>query len=53
MARRGRSILAAHIGEPIRNLGIGVTGSTRPTAVCLREEKTQPAAYVILNIWRR
>ena len=44
--------LAAHIGEPIRNYGIGGYGVFQAYRRMLREEKTDSAAeYIILNIW--
>lgn len=44
--------LAAHIGEPIRNFGIGGYGVFQAYRRMLREETTPSSAeYVIFNIW--
>jgi hypothetical protein len=44
--------LAAHLGEPIRNFGIGGYGVYQAYRRMLREEEGPLAAqYVILNIW--
>jgi hypothetical protein len=43
--------LAAHLGEPIRNLGIGGHGVYQAFRRMLRHEKRQPAEYLILNVW--
>ena len=44
--------LAAHLGEPIRNFGVGGYGVYQAYRRMLREEKTKSSAeYVILNIW--
>lgn len=44
--------LAAHLGEPIRNFGVGGYGVYQAYRRMLREEKTESSAeYVILNIW--
>ena len=44
--------LAAHLGEPIRNFGIGGYGTYQAYRRMLREEATPSAAdYLILNIW--
>jgi hypothetical protein len=44
--------LAAHLGEPIRNFGIGGYGSYQAYRRMLREEATaHQAEYLILNIW--
>ena len=44
--------LAAHLGEPIRNFGIGGYGVYQAYRRMLREEEgRQSAPYVILNIW--
>ena len=44
--------LAAHLGEPIRNFGVGGYGVYQAYRRMLREEKTEASAeYVILNIW--
>ncbi len=44
--------LAAHLGEPIRNFGIGGYGVYQAYRRMLREEQeTVAAPYLILNIW--
>ncbi|UCD30470.1 MAG: SGNH/GDSL hydrolase family protein [Planctomycetota bacterium] len=44
--------LAAHLGEPIRNFGVGGYGVYQAYRRLLRTEKTQIGTpYVILNIW--
>jgi len=44
--------LAAHLGEPVRNFGIGGYGVYQAYRRMLREEQTDKAAeYVILNMW--
>ena len=44
--------LAAHLGEPIRNFGVGGYGVYQAYRRMLREAKTKSSAeYVILNIW--
>ena len=43
--------LAAHLGEPVRNFGIGGYGVYQAYRRMLREEPRQPADYVVLNIW--
>ena len=44
--------LAAHLGEPIRNFGIGGYGTYQAYRRMLREEATpRSAEFVILNIW--
>jgi hypothetical protein len=44
--------LAAHLGEPLRNFGIGGYGTYQAYRRMLREEATPRAAdFVILNIW--
>ena len=44
--------LAAHLGEPIRNFGIGGYGTYQAYRRMLREEAPPQAAdFVILNIW--
>jgi len=44
--------LAAHLGEPIRNFGMGGYGVYQAYRRMLREERTEHAAeYVILYIW--
>lgn len=44
--------LAAHLGEPIRNYGVGGFGVYQAYRRMLREEATPSAAeYIILNVW--
>jgi hypothetical protein len=44
--------LAAHLGEPVRNFGIGGYGAYQAYRRMLREEATPRATeYAILNIW--
>jgi hypothetical protein len=43
--------LAAHLGEPIRNYGIGAYSVYQAYLRMLREEKRSPAQYVIFNIF--
>ena len=44
--------LAAHLGEPVRNFGIGGYGVFQAFRRMLREEQTGAAAeYVVLNMW--
>ena len=44
--------LAAHIGEPVRNFGVGGYGVYQAYRRMLREEATDASAeYVILNVW--
>jgi len=44
--------LAAHLGEPVRNFGIGGYGVFQAYRRMLREEQTDCSAeYVILNMW--
>lgn len=44
--------LAAHLGEPVRNFGMGGFGVYQAYRRMLREEKTEHAAeYIILYIW--
>ena len=44
--------LAAHIGEPVRNFGMGGFGAYQAYTRMLREEKTKYGAeYIILYIW--
>jgi len=44
--------LAAHLGEPIRNFGMGGLGVYQAYRRMIREEKTDHAAkYIILYIW--
>jgi hypothetical protein len=47
-----QEILAAHIGEPIRNFGVGGYGVYQAYRRMLREEATKHSApYIILNIY--
>ena len=51
-ARPGKEYLAAHLGEPVRNFGMGGYGVYQAYRRLLREEKTDHAAdYVIFFIW--
>ncbi len=44
--------LAAHLGEPIRNFGVGGYGVYQAYRRILKEEETsREAKYIILNIW--
>ena len=43
--------LAGHIGEPIRNFGIGSYGVYQSYRRMLREEAKAPAEYIILNAY--
>jgi len=43
--------LAAHIGEPIRNFGVGGYGVCQSYRRLLRDETTTPAEYILFNIW--
>jgi len=44
--------LAAHLGEPVRNFGVGGYGVYQAYRRMLREEKTKSSAeYIILNVW--
>jgi hypothetical protein len=44
--------LAAHLGEPIRNYGVGGYGVYQAYLRLLREEATSSGAeYIVLNIW--
>jgi len=43
--------LAAHIGEPIRNYGIGAYSVYQAYLRMLREEKRAPARYIIFNLF--
>ena len=45
-------VLAAHLGEPVRNFGVGAYGVYQAYRRMVREEQTgAAAAYVILNIF--
>jgi hypothetical protein len=43
--------LAAHLGEPIRNYGIGAYSVYQAYLRMLREEKRAPARYIIFNLF--
>jgi len=43
--------LAAHLGEPIRNFGVGGWSVYQAYLRMLREEKRVPADVIIFNIW--
>ena len=52
MAKPGKSILAAHLGEPIQNFGVGGYGVYQAYRRMLRMEATDNGAeYIILYIW--
>lgn len=47
-----QEILAAHLGEPIRNFGVGGYGVYQAYRRLLREEATgQSCRHVVLNVW--
>ena len=46
-----QEILAAHLGEPIRNFGVGGWSVYQAYLRMLREEKRVPADVIIFNIW--
>lgn len=46
-----QEILAAHLGEPIRNFGIGGYSVYQMYLRMLREERVVPAKYIIVNIY--
>ena len=43
--------LAAHLGEPVRNFGIGAYSVYQAYLRMLREEKRAPARYIIFNVF--
>ena len=43
--------LAAHLGEPVRNYGIGAYSVYQAYLRMLREEKRSPARYIIFNVF--
>ena len=43
--------LAAHLQEPIRNYGVGGYGVYQAYLRMKKTEKSEPAEYIILNIW--
>ena len=46
-----QEVLAAHLGEPIRNYGIGAYSVYQAYLRMKREEKRNPAPYIIFNIF--
>lgn len=46
-----QEVLAAHLGEPIRNFGIGGYSVYQAYLRMLLEERTQPAPFIIFNIY--
>lgn len=46
-----QEVLAAHIGEPVRNFGVGGWSVYQAYRRMLREEARAPAKYIILNIF--
>ena len=46
-----QEVLAAHLGEPIRNYGIGAYSVDQAYLRMKREEKRSPASYIIFNIF--
>jgi len=46
-----QEVLAAHLGEPIRNYGVGAYSVYQAYLRMKREEKRNPAPYIILNIF--
>ena len=46
-----QEVLAAHIGEPIRNFGVGGWSVYQAYLRMKREEKRVPADVIIFNIW--
>ncbi len=46
-----QEILAAHLGEPIRNFGVGGWSVYQAYLRMKREEKKSPSEYIIFNIW--
>ncbi len=46
-----QEILAAHLGEPICNFGVGGWSVYQAYLRMKREEKKNPADYIIFNIW--
>ena len=47
-----QEVLAAHLGEPVRNYGVGGYGVYQAYRRLLREEATASAAeYILLNVW--
>jgi len=46
-----QEILAAHIGEPIRNFGVGGWSVYQAYLRMKLEENKNPAEYIIFNIW--
>jgi hypothetical protein len=46
-----QEVLAAHLGEPVRNFGIGGYSVYQAYLRMLREEQRTPAQYIVLNIF--
>lgn len=46
-----QEVLAAHIGEPVRNFGVGGWSVYQAYLRMLREEKRAPARFIIFNIY--
>lgn len=46
-----QEVLAAHLGEPVRNYGIGGYSVYQAYRRMLREEKRAPAKYIVFNIF--
>jgi len=46
-----QEVLAAHIGEPIRNFGVGGWSVYQAYLRMKHEEEKNPAEYIIFNIW--
>lgn len=46
-----QEVLASHLGEPVRNYGIGGYSVYQAYLRMLREEKRAPAKYIIFNIF--
>ncbi len=50
-AETWQEVLAAHLGEPVRNYGIGGYSVYQSYLRMLREERRAPAKYIIFNIF--
>jgi len=46
-----QEVLAAHIGEPMRNFGVGGWSVYQAYLRMLREEEKTPAAFIVFNIY--
>ncbi len=46
-----QEVLAAHIGEPVRNFGVGGWSTYQAYLRMLREEKRAPAEFLVVNIY--